>query len=262
MLRAKNIKCKSWKLLQKTGAAVLDVICPQTCLICNKQDTDSQTSLCPSCLAAVNRAVVMEYCPRCGETTPPFGRSDDGCGKCRTRNLPYDSVTRIGAYKDKFARLVRIYKYGHREELTGFFATRMSALIMRSEMYELIDFITAVPTCWLHRLYRPFHAADVLGKSVAKRCYIPYRSVLRRSEGGRHQVGLPYTVRRNNVKGKFRVIRSKQVCGASICLIDDVMTSGATIEECARVLKKAGADRVYVAVVARAGSDPATLRYI
>jgi predicted amidophosphoribosyltransferase len=90
---------------------------------------------------------------------------------------------------------------------------------------------------------------------------IPHAPLLDRT-GGAHQVGLSYTARQANVRGRFRLARGCAVEGACLLLVDDVMTTGATASECARVLKRAGAREVHVAVIARAGDDPVTLRHI
>jgi ComF family protein len=202
------------------------------------------------------------YCPRCGATIPPYTGIRDDCGVCARRTFPFDSVIRFGAYAGGLKAAVRAFKFKKHEELDLYLATCLSRAVARCAIYEDIDAVVAVPTCWQHRLRRPFHPAVALGRLVARRCRIPYAPLLVRTSGGPHQIGLSFTARMANVRGRFRMARGCAVPGARIVLVDDVMTTGATASECTRVLRASGADEVHVAVLARAGDDPATLRHI
>jgi ComF family protein len=257
--------------LGKACGLALDVVCPNTCLLCgtlalggNVTDTGlcAGGQLCEACMQAVSASWSDAYCPRCGKFTPPFGWRASGCGLCPDRRPPYDGVIRVAAYAGQFATLLRAFKYGGREELDAFFSGQLAARVARSDVYEEIEALVAVPTCWQHRLRRAFHPAEVIARLVAKRTCIPLAKVLVRTGGGPHQVGQSKTAREENVRGKFRMARGCGVAGAKLCLVDDVMTTGATVSECARVLKRAGAVQVQVAVLARAGDDPVTLLHV
>ena len=258
------------KLVARVGGTIgttlwdslLDAICPQVCPSCNKPDVGNGSDPCADCLQAIGESTVEPYCFRCGMTVPPYGQSPDGCRKCRGRRLPYDRVIRVGSYANAFSETLRLFKYGGREELDGFFSRQLAGRIAKSHVYDGIDAVVAVPTCWQHRLQRLFHPATIIGKQVARRCGIPFADVLVRVGGGPHHVGQSPAVRQQNVRGKFRIARGCRVQGAKLCLIDDVMTTGATAGECSRVLKKARAAKVYVAILARAGDDLATLKYV
>ena len=238
---------------------LLDLICSHRCLRCDTPDLDRDDELCATCLRVVEEAAARSYCRRCGKTVPPYGLRSSGCGACQRERWPFDMVIRVGTYSGAWASLLRLFKYGGREEFDAFFARRLARRIAQSSVYEEVDAVVAVPTCWQHRLRRAFHPALVVGRQVARRCEIPFADVLTRIGGGPHQVGQPRSARLENVHGKFRVSPGCSVRGARLCLVDDVMTSGATVSECSRVLKRAGAAEVFVAVLARAADDPVTL---
>jgi ComF family protein len=132
----------------------------------------------------------------------------------------------------------------------------MAESISASTWYDRIDVVASVPTHWTRRLRRSFHAADALAILIAKRLKLPYAALLKRIRGGPHQIGLKYEERRANVRDAFAMCRGAELRAARVLLVDDVKTTGATVNECAGVLKKAGAAEVYVAVVALAGGDP------
>ncbi len=105
---------------------------------------------------------------------------------------------------------------------------------------------------------KPFSPPMLLARRLGKRIGLPVLPLLRRTEGGRHQIGLSYAQRIENVRGKFKPHWAWRLCNARVLLVDDVKTTGATLHECARMLRAAGAVEVYGAVVAVAGWDPQT----
>ncbi|HRX85910.1 MAG TPA: double zinc ribbon domain-containing protein [Phycisphaerae bacterium] len=244
---------------QALGESLLEAVYPRRCALCHTSIAGDDAPLCPACREAVEAASRHPACPRCGMTLAPF--AGPACVTCAQRTFPFDSVVRVGAYTGGLRALLTAFKFGGHEELDVYFAERLARVIMRLEVYEEIDALVAVPTCWQHRLRRSFHPAAVLARLAARRCRIPLAPLLVR-RGGPHQVGLSLTARQANVRGRFHLARGCAVPGARLLLVDDVMTTGATAGECTRVLRRAGADAVHVAVVGRAGDDPVTLRHV
>ena len=119
---------------------------------------------------------------------------------------------------------------------------------------ERIEAVVSVPTHWKRRFNRPFHAADALASVVARKVSLPHVPVLRRVRAGPRQIGLSHTERSANVRGAFSIRKGVTLRNARLLLIDDVRTTGATLEECAKVLRRGGAAEVYAAVVLRVGS--------
>ncbi len=259
MRSAKTVKWLAEHASRRVLGGLLDAVCPRACLLCSRRELHDGDELCRSCREALQRLIDQPYCRRCGRALAPVVVDEAGCGWCRAQSLRYDGVIRLGPYVGELATALKQYKFRGRVEFEAFLVSELSRRIVRSEVYEEIDVITAVPTCLRHRLVRSFHPAVVLGKAMAKACGIPYAQLLRRRGGGKHQLGQPMSNRAQNVRGKFEARRRKRVAKSRVCLVDDVMTSGATAGECAKILKAAGATRVYVAIVARAGDDSVSL---
>jgi ComF family protein len=165
--------------------------------------------------------------------------------------------------------MFRRFKYQGYENLELFLARNLAKAIIQSEHYEDIDVLVPVPTCWQHRLRRNlrgsregFHPAEGLAQLLSKHTSIPYAPLLDRNRGGPSQVGLSGPARLENVRGKFQLARGCRVAGGRVCIVDDIMTTGATVRECAKVLRRAHVAAVYVAVVARAGEDTASLNLV
>ncbi len=246
-----------------------DTVWPPVCHGCGRGCKLDVDELCNQCTASVSSAMQIEFCPGCGRSVAPYELTADGCGECRETGRLFTQVFRIAAYQDGFADLFRRFKYGGYENLELFFARTLARQILKSEHYEHIDALIPVPTCWQHRLRRHgqgvgrgFHPAEGIAKLVSKHTSIPCAPLLDRIRGGKSQVGLSGAARLVNVRGKFALAKGCQVAGGRVCIVDDIMTTGATVRECARVLRRGGVENVYVAVVARAGEDASVLNVV
>ena len=232
--------------------SVVDVCIPNACLLCRAEPKTSDDDLCVPCRNLV-LATRVEYCPRCGKSVAPYTVTDDGCPRCRTRRIITAGRVRLGEYCGALAEAIRMFKYRGRWELDRCMAGLLADVIRKAPWLPQIEAIVAVPTCWQHRLGRRVHATTLLAPLVAKACDRPLVPLLRRIKGGPHQVGATDDERVRNVRGKFRVARGVTFDGARLCVIDDVLTSGATMNECAKILRRGGAAEVYGAVLASTG---------
>ena len=165
-------------------------------------------------------------------------------------------TVRVSAYDTESGKVLRLYKYHGRQKLGLLLGRWMAESISASTWHNRIEVVASVPTHWTRRLRRSFHAADALAILIAERLGLPHAVLLKRIRGGPHQIGLKYEERKANVRNAFAMCRGVELRQARVLLVDDVKTTGATVNECAGVLKKAGAAEVYVAVVALAGGDP------
>ncbi|HZL56746.1 MAG TPA: phosphoribosyltransferase family protein [Bryobacteraceae bacterium] len=116
---------------------------------------------------------------------------------------------------------------------------------------ERFDAVTAVPLYWRRKLQRGFNQAELLARQVARQRNVPFLMALRRRRATEVQASLAMAGRRRNVAGAFVAIPRADVRGKRILLIDDVMTTGATASACATILKRAGAQSVSLATLAR-----------
>ena len=153
-------------------------------------------------------------------------------------------------YDDFSKQLILAFKHGDQTHLTPILVKFLT--LADPEIFKNVDMIAPVPLHWKRRFRRQYNQSALLGKALGKQKNIPFEPlVLKRiknteSQGHKHQ-----KQRQLNVKGAFKVIKPNLIFGKTVLLIDDVMTTGATINECAKVLRRAGAKEVKVLTVYR-----------
>lgn len=208
--------------------------------------------VCRACLGGAGRGEALFSCSRCGlpfETAAPL-HGVDLCGLCRRQPPAFDCSRSLGVYEGDLRQLVHLFKYGHMRPLARPLADRMAPFL---EELGPIDLMTPVPLHRLRRWRRGFNQSDLLAQELSRLTGIPWRrDVLRRVRATRPQFGLSHRQRRMNVQGAFAVRRPEAIEGRKILLIDDIMTTGATIEACASVLRAGGVDSVAALTIARA----------
>ena len=153
----------------------------------------------------------------------------------------------LGVYGGRLERAVRAYKFHGTRQLGGFFGRQLAATL--SAAAWPVDTFCAVPLHVTRYLHRGYNQSALVAQSAAARSGLPYRPLLRRVRTTQQQAKLGAAAREGNVS---RAFYSQQLSGERVLLVDDVMTSGATVTECALTLLGAGAGQVYVATVARA----------
>ena len=242
---------RAGRLLQPFGRIVLDVIYPPSCLACRAAIAQSD-QLCPSCWTRM-RFIERPYCERLGT---PFAQ-DLGAGIVSPQALAdppvYGRARAVAHFEDGPARhLVHRLKYGDRIEL----AKPMGRWMARAGAEVLVgaDVLVPVPLHPKKLGARRFNQAMVLAQSISRQCGVPVSpTALSRVKVTQPQVGLSRAQRASNVQGAFRVLADAafEVAGRRVVLVDDVLTSGATLNAAARALFRAGATSVDVLVFAR-----------
>ena len=144
------------------------------------------------------------------------------------------------------------FKFRRRLYLADELVELLAEKIRRQDAIGEVDFMTYVPQTYIGRMLRGFNQAELLACKLSRNLEIPVaRRLLERTGNARSQRGLSAKERIRNVRGAFRVRRSDFPKGKNLILVDDVLTTGATANECSRVLKQSGARKVFVAVIAR-----------
>lgn len=155
--------------------------------------------------------------------------------------------------------LLHEFKYRRAEYLDRFLADLMIRTLRQAPWHDKIEALIPVPSHWVGRLTTEFHPVAVLTAEVSREVEVPRVPMVRRVRFDQHQIGLSIAQRIENVKGAFAVQAGVVARDACVCVIDDVMTSGATLNEVATVLKDSGAATVYNLVLVRAGRQDAAL---
>ena len=232
-------------------AAIVDLVFPPSCLACRKA-VAAHDALCPACWSAL-RFIERPFCERLG--TPFAADLGDGLVSPEAIADPsvYGRARAVARYDDGPARrLVHRLKYGDRLEL----ATAMGRWMARAGEDLLVeaDLLVPVPLHPFKLAMRGFNQSALLAKAMSQASGVPVDvDALARVKATPPQVGLTRSQRALNVQGAFRVVEALaiSICGRSVVLVDDVLTSGATINAASRALLRGGATRVDVVVFAR-----------
>ena len=213
-----------------------------TCLLCAADS--GPALLCPGCLGDLPE-LPAHTCPQCGERTTHGER----CGQCLVQAPAFTSV--YARFPSVFPgdRLIHALKYGHQLALANWFAQELASCLSHLS----IDGIIAMPLHPRRLRERGFNQAQEIARGLAATLKRPLIQALRRSGNAPAQAGLPLRERHANIRGVFEC--EQDLAGTRLLLVDDVLTSGATAGECARILRLHGALEVHVAVVARALKD-------
>lgn len=222
----------------RAGLALLSRLLPQDCLLCGCPDADDL--LCPACASDLT-PLPAERCPVCALPAP----GGTACGNCLRHPPHFDATYAATAYGFPLDGLVQAFKYGHQLALAAFFARRMGAAPP-----PRADVMMPLPLSMQRLRERGFNQAVELAKPLARLLRMPLDTVspLRVTDTAA-QAGLPWKQRRANVRRAFEC--RADLTGKSVIVIDDVMTTGATLDEFAATLKRQGAVRVTNWVLAR-----------
>lgn len=200
-----------------------------------------------------------DYCHRCGRTVGPFLQDETGCAACRETPRHVDRVARVGSYQGILRSLITKYKFGRDQRLDRPLGHLLSSAIQGNPWADQIEALVPVPTTWWNRLRYRFRPPVQIAQAAGRFLRVPALPLVRVTGKQHNQVDLPASDRPQNVRGVFKLHPRARVAGTRLCIVDDVSTTGATLNEIARVLKKAGAAAVYGAVVAKTEIDDPTM---
>lgn len=233
--------------------ALLDVVYPPACTLCGgdfQRDTDIE--LCPDCIAMLFDRQ-SAWCWRCGLSIRRPETSVVPCPQCKRQSLPFDQVTLLGRYQGALREAVIASKQARHEALAIAIA-RLLAKNIAAQVSPLPDWVTFVPSPLQRRLKRGTTPSETLARQVARCLKRPLRKTLYCVRSTAKQGTLELGQRANNVRGAFGVRKPGRLLGRSVLVIDDVMTTGATLNEVARTLRCGGAAWIGVAAIARGQS--------
>jgi ComF family protein len=236
--------------LRRAREALTSLLFPPHCAACGA-DTDSGAHLCAGC-AGVAKKITAPFCQRCSE---PFAGAIDGaftCGNCADRTLHFDCAVARYLSRGVVRDFVHRFKYDRhfhlRHPLTDWLAEALDDDRIRAKP---IDALVPVPLHSVGYREREFNQADVLAALLAARTGTPLLRALERIRYTTTQTRLDRHERMENLRNAFRVRHTRAVQNSHLVLVDDIFTTGSTVDECARVLRAAGAASVRVVTVAR-----------
>lgn len=236
--------------LRRAARWAFDAVLPPRCLQCGELVGD-HGALCGACWSRL-RFLAPPCCAACGLPFEFDLGADALCGACAARRPRFDRARAALAYDDASRDLVLRFKHADRLEGAATFAGWMARA--GGQLIAEADLIAPVPLHWLRLVRRRYNQASLLANAIGKaagKAVVPDLLVRRRATPTQGHLGR--VARRRNVAGAFRLNPSRvnRIAGARILLIDDVLTTGATAESCARTLLTGGARAVDLLVLAR-----------
>lgn len=235
--------------MRRALAACLDTIVPPCCLVCRAR-VGAHHLLCPTCWKDVH-FIRPPLCDVLGIPLP-FDTGERTVSAGAVAHPPaYDRARAVAHFSGAMRTLVHQLKYADRHDARTLFGRWLAEAAC--ELRHGADVIVPVPLSRLRLLLRHFNQAAVLASELSRLTGVPMDPMLlRRTRWTRSQVGMTRDQRRRNIAGAFSVSRRRRarLQGRNVLLVDDVVTTGATVDACARVLKRAGAARVEVLALA------------
>lgn len=232
--------------------SLVDMLFPRTCAGCGIAMVEKGVYVCWDCRASL-AVIAPPFCSCCGD--PVHGRVDHAyvCHSCEKRPPHYREARAAIQYNTIGKRLITQFKYGNALWLEPLLVDLLSSSIQARFDLDAIDVLCAVPLHPVKRRERGYNQAWLLAKALSRRLQKPLcpPGSLKRTRPTPSQTRLTAGQRLTNVMGAFNVRDRKEWMGKRVLLIDDVMTTGATVSACAKALLNAGAASVDVATVAR-----------
>ena len=251
--------------LKSTSGALTSIIFPAGCWLCDRLLADAtRLPICQPCLSSFPTSLPGS-CDICGLPVtfdPEFPQAISYCRDCQQRRFAFQLARSYGLYEGPLVRAILLLKYERIEPLGAWFAERLTEAVQKEPERMQADVVVPVPLHRQRARERGFNQVDVFGRPLARRLHLPYRPVLlMRSRPRPERHLLRHDERWEAVRGAFAMRAGGRVDNLRILLLDDVMTTGATLDACSRALREAGAKSVLGLTIARAGQSAGFSRF-
>ncbi|MBN2181801.1 MAG: ComF family protein [Sedimentisphaerales bacterium] len=225
---------------------------PAVCTNCGENICETDNGLCKNCWNQLIVCTGADYCRRCGRDAGRASQIEGVCPDCQGKEIHFDQIARAGLYAQSLQKMIVDFKNGKTEldTILGFLAdSALQGSVFRGE----IEIFVPVPLHWSRRLVRGFNQSHMIIKKL-KHPSVKTSTDFVRIRRTKMQTGMVSPqARAKNVAGAFAVRKGHRLSGRKICLVDDIKTTGATLNECAKTLKEAGAVKIFALVLAVAG---------
>ncbi len=231
---------------------LLDFVYPQSCPICKEPLDREEKEVCENCWR--NLAILpYPFCPYCKMFFEEEEAEHEH--RCVSPNRFEDqmnfAVRSLGTFDDHYKTLIHRLKYEHKIPLGKRLAQRLGEQLTQDKDFINCDLVIPVPLHKSRQRQRGFNQSEILAEGVSQVTKIPLATkILMRKKNTKDQTHLDIQQRKENVKGAFAVTQPEMVMGKNVILVDDVITTGATLNECVRMLLDIGAKRVFAVTLA------------
>lgn len=237
--------------VRRLTAAAGELIFPRVCVGCGGNSDRPAGHLCWECFRLLP-LLNDSCCERCGRPVETAETHAFLCGACRDHLPAFDRARVAGKFQGSLRRLAHAFKYSRALWLTDDLAELVAGCVLAQFEPAAVDVVVPIPLFRTRARSRGYNQAALLGAEVARRLDRPFRPrALMRVRDTGTQTRLSAVARRLNVRDAFVAREAGWVVGRTVLLVDDVMTTGATLSEAARALKAGGAWRVWAVAAAR-----------
>ena len=246
--------------LAEARDAVVSIVFPAACRICERLLTRaSRIPICDNCLGSF-APLPEKICVTCGRPLEAYPLREGEallCPACKTGQYEFDRARSYAIYEGALIRAIVLLKFEEMTPLGHWFGERLAELVRRGEEELAADVVVPVPLHRQRQRERGYNQADLIARPLARRLGLPCRPVLLvRTKPRPDKLHLSLEERWSSVRGAFAAKPGSRVDNLRVLLVDDVMTTGATLDACARALRQAGARTVIGLTVARALGNP------
>jgi ComF family protein len=243
---------------RSVGNRLIDFCFPRACLACERALDESMTitsemSLCNDCAIQLSSLEAAPFCDRCGMPVAEHGAP---CARCLGNGVPhFERVIRLGVFQDPLKHLIHQMKYHRRWPIAEMLALKLLTHESVKALLSETDALVPVPLHPFRHIARGYNQAEVIAQTLGQACKLPVIKPIVRIRRTPMQTTMPSPTQRiENMKDAFLLVRERGVRDKHVVLIDDVTTTGATLQSAARVLVQAKPASISMLVIAVA--DP------
>ena len=232
-------------ILNSLPGSVLDLVFPKICPLCGHIVPFGRGMICPDCEGKLTYAT-EPYCMRCGK---PVDEDEEYCRDCLSGRHVYDEGRAALIYDEYMSKSIYRFKYNKKREYALFYGDIMTTVLADKIRRWNVDAVIPVPIHKNRLKKRGYNQAELIAKQLSLKFHIPLRNdIVIRQSATTVQKNLSARARQNNLKKAFKVT-SNSVKLYSVLIVDDIYTTGATIDAMAACLKDAGVKKVYFATL-------------
>ncbi len=235
------------RMLKLLKQAIIDFLYPPVvkCVVCEKE-LAREFSLCDDCIARID-FINHRFCNKCGRVVEG---EESICGSCQKDQLYFKQARAVGVYAAGLKEYIKLLKFNKQRQLVKPLARLLEATVLRFYSCKEIDLISYIPSHREKKLERGFNQAQLLAEELAKRLKLPCEKLLAKKKVGKTQSKLDREERFANVKESFAIIDKEVVEGKKILLVDDIYTTGATVNEASKLLSSNQAQEIKIVTLA------------
>jgi len=228
---------------------LLDFVYPPHCGVCEGELRRGDGIVCADCWRSLE-AIDSPFCQKCGL---PLSTFNDLCSACAVREHIYSFARSYGLFDDLFQKIIHLFKYRRKLSLAGPLSALMTQMVEADRRFSCMEALVPVPLHPVRHRVRGYNQSQLLAQNLSRETgRALLLGALFRTVNTRSQSKLSLSERVTNVRNAFRVRDPEQVRDKRILLVDDVLTTGSTVDACSAALLSAGATQVSVITVARA----------